>query len=189
MVQKFSPKFKGEIEGYIKNHLKKNFWRVANIMDYEDVLQEAVITFIEVVKRYESVVSNPAWFMSLFKKAWHDRFYDLAQSASKAKKEVVVDWGAIERSLDDEDSKPALPIDSVENYGPLLHRINSASPELKQICTILFTAPAETLAIIQQELRSSGSKLCGLNKVFCTLIGVDPTKTNLRKQLLELLQS
>ena len=37
----FTPTFDDSYEGYVHNHLKRNFWKVASSMTYDDVLQEA----------------------------------------------------------------------------------------------------------------------------------------------------
>lgn len=174
----YVPVFKGEVEGYVANHLKKNMWRVAKSMEYQDVMQEAYLCFLQVAKWYEGKIVNAAHFMAIYKKAWHDTFFHLAYSSSKVAKEKSTAPTMVEKV-----------VTQSYNYGPLLVKINSAPEEIKDVLRILFTAPAEVLAVFEQELKMTSQKTCGINKALCKLIGADPNKVNLKTQLMNYLST
>ena len=75
--------FTGPIEGYVKNFLKRNQWKVQHTLDFEDCVSEAKLTYIRLIRRLEknnSKVENAKHFMSLFKTAWGRYFIDLANN-------------------------------------------------------------------------------------------------------------
>lgn len=73
----FVPCFKGPIEGYVVNFLKRNYWKVAAHHEFEDLLQEAYFKFLVVKEKYPEVI-DPPHFMALFKTSWKNHFTVLA---------------------------------------------------------------------------------------------------------------
>ena len=76
-VQIYFPKFEGAVEGYVKNFLKKNLWRVAATMEFEDAMQEAYLLFLILKEKY-GPTDTPQHFMGLYKSSWARRFNDLS---------------------------------------------------------------------------------------------------------------
>ena len=66
-ASKFTPEFKGPIEGWVVNQLERHYWRVQATMTRMDVMQEAYIKFHHLKMKYEGDVTDPQHFMALFK--------------------------------------------------------------------------------------------------------------------------
>lgn len=124
--------WKGPFEGWARNWVHANFWRVREVLgSEEDALQECALVFVRCVKRYGTMVDNPAWMMSLFKRAvaneWHT--YSLTDSGM--------------RSLEINDEEQ---VD--HNTGYLLAAITGASAEAQQVIQVVLSAPTEFLDIL-----------------------------------------
>jgi len=74
----FVPEFQGPIEGWVVNFLKRNYWKVAPLYDWDDLFQEAYLKFLVVSEKYPEVV-DPPHFMALFKTSFIRRFIDLSK--------------------------------------------------------------------------------------------------------------
>lgn len=73
----YKPKWSREIHGYAHNAIR-SFWpALSPWYEWEDLMQEARLTFVLCSNRYTGVVDNPAWFMALFKTAWHNKLISL----------------------------------------------------------------------------------------------------------------
>lgn len=73
----FRPRFGGPIEGHAVNTIKRWYPRLADQMEFEDLLQEAWVVFLRCQARYGGTVDNPRWFMALFSVSLHRRFCSL----------------------------------------------------------------------------------------------------------------
>ena len=51
-ASKFTPEFKGPIEGWVVNQLERHYWRVQATMTRMDVMQEAYIKFHHLKMKY-----------------------------------------------------------------------------------------------------------------------------------------
>ena len=60
------PEFKGPIQGWAKNYARKNLWRIEQTHTWDDIDQEAYLTFMRCVKKCP-VAETPSQFMALFK--------------------------------------------------------------------------------------------------------------------------
>src|SRR5882757_8206440 len=66
----YRPKWRGAFEGYARNFVARNFWRVRHVMlSEEDALQECACIFARCVKTYRVTVTEPRHFMALYKTA------------------------------------------------------------------------------------------------------------------------
>ncbi|MCK5605898.1 hypothetical protein KAR91_28635, partial [Candidatus Pacearchaeota archaeon] len=79
----YKPSWEGAIEGFVINTINRSYWRFHNVMEYEDVLQEAKMLFVELSQRYAGVVNTPQWFMSLFKQSFVNRLHNFSTIATK----------------------------------------------------------------------------------------------------------
>lgn len=123
----------GAFEGWARNWVYKNFWRVRELFgDHDDALQECALIFVRCCRTYEGKVDNPAWMMSLYKRA------------------VINDWHTFAERDGRIRSVPAPdPTDDIDhNAGILATAIGEASTELRQVLGVLAIAPAEFLSIL-----------------------------------------
>lgn len=123
----------GAFEGYARGHVKRNFWRVRELLgSEEDAMQECAITFVQCVKRYGATVDNPAWMMALYKRA------------------LAMDWATMAvkdgrmRSIPIPDEAEGIDY----NYGDLASAISGGSAELQEVVRVIASAPAEFLGLM-----------------------------------------
>lgn len=152
----YFPEFPGPIEGYVKNFLKSNFWRVEASMEYQDALQEAILVFLKLHAKY-GAVDTPQHFMALYKTSLHNHFTDLSRIDSR--------WRdlAVEAPEDSEDGESLSDrIGEVENAGTLRILIRQAPAEIKTILALLIKAPTEFSSMaISASGRIRAAKLLG----------------------------
>lgn len=165
-MTQFVPEFDHILEGYVRNHLKRNYWKVASSMTYEDALQEARYCFCYLVQKYQHV-DTPEWFMSLFKRAWFTHFQDLAYKDSRYRQAVPLS------SLLHEDSEtleydPVGEID-IDSTSIWLRQLPS---ELRAVVEIVFSAPAEVIDLIVNSLGKRGKRRETANAKACEALGL-----------------
>lgn len=95
----YVPQFDATFEAYTKKFLMKNFWRVSSEYALEDLSQEAWHVFLENKRRYQGVVDNAAWFMSLYKRALFNRITDFAYKSSKHHAHLMYEDPELEESF------------------------------------------------------------------------------------------
>jgi len=95
----YTPEWAGSIEGYVMNQIHRNLWRMRGKYDFEDMYQEAYICFDFCCNKY-SLVTEPAHFMALYKKALFHWFYDMMARARKIP--VAISRIPMTESIDDD---------------------------------------------------------------------------------------
>jgi len=78
----YKPRFEGPIEGWVKNFINKNKWRVEDYMEFDDLLQDAYAYFLVCSKRYTNVES-PKHFMALFQTCIRNYINDLSKQRTR----------------------------------------------------------------------------------------------------------
>lgn len=74
----FRPTWNKAIRGYAYN-LTRSFWpKLRRYYAWEDLAQEAYLTFERCAHRYSGKVDNEVWFVALFKTAWYQRLLALS---------------------------------------------------------------------------------------------------------------
>lgn len=69
------------VRGWIKNTASKNFWRVAEYYEFEDLVQDGGLVYARIVSRYPGL--NQKQLMALFKTAYINHIHDLSKKASR----------------------------------------------------------------------------------------------------------
>lgn len=162
----FVPEFDDSFSGYVHNHLKRNFWKVASSMAYDDVMQEARYCFCYLVNRYPDV-DNAAWFMSLFKRAWFTHFQDMAYKDSRYRMTVPLamlpseDTESLER-----DPVGELDIDSTSIW------LRDLPSEFQEVLMIMLAAPSEILDLVMNSLSKTGTRAKTANAKVCAALGL-----------------
>lgn len=123
----------GPFEGWSRNWVHKNFWRVRQYLgSEEDAMAECALIFTRCVRMYGHKINNPAHLMALFKQA------------------VFNDWNTYAKRDGHIRACPPPDEDHRVDYnpGPLFAAINEASSEAKQVLMALANAPAEFLSLL-----------------------------------------
>ncbi len=161
-----TPEFKGPIEGYVVNFLKKNFWRIANTHEYEEALQEAHVVFLRCASRY-TMIEEPQHFMALFKTAWTNQFNDLSNRATDVRATQV------QRGAEDEDADAGLDVvGELENAGQLAVMIKQAPKEVLMVLNLFLNAPSELLELAAATWRAQGRYRADGDKAVCRMLGL-----------------
>lgn len=159
----FEPQFKGPIEGYVRNHLAQNYWRVESSMTRDEVMQEAHCVFLRLAKRYEGKVTEPRHFMSLFTRSWGNHFVDLSKVDSKHRQ-----------------GREPLPVEDVasgavgalDNDGYLQVLVKQAPPNVRAVLSLFLTAPPHVLAQAVEAWSSPGRPASLGNEHVARLLGM-----------------
>lgn len=153
----YKPVWEGVIEGYATNEINKNLWKFLWIgYEFEDLKQEAWLVFNTCRSQYLEI-DTPQHFMSLFKTALHNKFYDLNMKSS-LDKEYLGDFDLMEYCLPDRRRSFILDL-------------GKASREVKAALSLIFDAPSEILELIGFTKKNSRGFLN--NKKLCVLLGLD----------------
>ena len=187
-MEKFVPEFTGNIEGYTKNYINRNLWKVDKLYDFDDVMQEAREQFIRTVKRMEAngdEIKNEKHLMSLYKTSFSRHFITLCNRSTKF---------SVEKSMctfltgDDEDFDLECLFGEEQDVGYLACLLEQAPKEVKSVLNLMFNAPAEILELACKAWNSSNRKSAGEGNVFlCSMLGYDPNKINLVEKVKEYL--
>lgn len=97
------------LHGWIINYARKNFWRVASWIDFEDLVQDGFLCYCVCNVRYRQV-KEQRHFMSLVKITFIRHVHDLANQRTRAIDEPLVlspgqfedYWGSLEAMLPSE---------------------------------------------------------------------------------------
>ena len=167
----------GVFENYARAWVSKHFWKVSEQFgSREDALAECALIFTRCLRRYEHTVNNPAWFMALYKRALANDWTTYAMKSTRQRDLIVY-----ARDPDDEAVR-----DNVEpaedSQGFLLTLLGEASEELRQVLSILATAPAEALDIL---FCSTDYNM--LNRVWKRWAGINDSKVDVVAELRKLL--
>lgn len=139
-------------------------------------MQEARVVFYDCANRYSTVVDNDAWFMSLFKRAFHTHFTDLANLSTRESSATSFTDLQIEDDLILEGV-----VGSTSISYEFLELIEKAPAEVATVLSLLFNAPKEVLDLAHEAWRAAGKKKPEGNQFLCSMLGLDHTKMNLPK--------
>ena len=146
---------------WLFKYSKKNYWRVAAWIDFDDLIQDGYVEYCEVLKRYPQATER-SHIMRLFQLCFRSKIEDLVRANTK--------------QVDDARS------DIVEIYeGPMM-----LVPDFSNLQALLIKAPkiiADALALMADEraraelakpfTRYDNGRRETLNDRFCRLLGLD----------------
>ena len=164
----YRPQFKGAIEGYLVNFLRRNYWKVEASMTCEDVMQEAFIVFLRVSRKYEDV-TEAKHFMSLFKTAWSNQFTNLAVADSELREFPCLSQVGAEDQEEQEGVYEAAG--ELDCGGAVLIALEQAPSEVKEVIRLLVSAPVELLEMIHAAWRGSGKHVGTGNNLINRALG------------------
>lgn len=163
----YAPEYDGPIAGWVKNHMKANFWRCERVSSREDYLQDAYVVFLRCAARYPDM-DTPEHFMALFQRSWSNHVNDLSNKATARKREVVLD-----RLPTSGDERAWEPAGDSNNDGELAVMLRQAPSEVKQVLNLFLNAPQELLDLALASWRGKDKRCrAGGSKKVCQLLGL-----------------
>ena len=175
----FTPQFTGSIEGYTKNFINANLWKVDKLYDYDDILQEAREQFLRTIQRMKAngdTIQNEKHMMSLYKTSFSRHFITLCNRTTK----MSVEQNMSGFTTDDDTLDFESLIGSDENTGYLECLVDQAPKEVEQVFNLLFNTPVEVLNIAINAWNGQNKKGAGVGNCFlCKMLGYDSSKVNL----------
>lgn len=167
---KYLPNFKGPIEGYVVNFMRKNYFKVQRTHERADVMQEAYVIYMRVVATYPDVEGAPH-FMSLFKTSWYHHFTDMA-NADTAQRVLV--QPQVYYSEDGGEMTTDY-LGDTNNEGELAVMLRQAPNEVTQVLNLFLNAPQELLDLALGSWKGRDRRCrAGGSKRICALLGLSP---------------
>jgi hypothetical protein len=170
---KHVPEFKGSIEGYVVNYLRRHLWRIAATHDHADAMQEAYAVFLRTAAHYP-MVETPQHFMALFKTSWNNEFNDLSVKAS------VVRLSQNELAYADTEEDGGSEMDvlgDLDNDGALATMVRQAPSEVVMVLNLFLNAPQELLDLAMSTWRKNGKYRADGDKAVSQMLGLKPGST------------
>lgn len=131
----FSPVWEGAISKWAISYSKRNYWRVQDRYELQDIYQEAYLKFLVCKHQYEGKVTEPKHFMALYKTAFTRRMSDLSRIRQS---ELVMD---VEVTLVD------------YNMGPMAISIQKAPEAVKKLLALHINDNSEIAGKARRECK------------------------------------
>lgn len=175
IIDRIDPNLFNIIRGYVKNFLRTNYWRVENILEWEDAEQEAMFLLVIMEKRLikngkDATIVTPQQYMAFFKMAFINHFNTLSKRDTRYKCVIT------ESSFNNDDEDDFLISDCIEdtNVGFLECVADQAPSEVKAVLNLILNAPKELLEAVSMALNKDLMD----NSVLCRLLDYDPKEVN-----------
>lgn len=179
-TQNFTPSYSSKIEGWTKNYLKSNFWRISRIYQYDDIMQDSYVLFMELKNRYGGTVDNARWFMSLYQRSFINMFTDLSNvNTNEEHTTPISHLGKSYTEEDDDDLFFDTQLGTEENEGYLEIMLKQAPDEIKTVLNIILNSPTEMRENLIQAWKAHGKKKDFGNEHLCLMAGLDPKKVDI----------
>ena len=161
---------------------KKNWWRVADFIDLDDLVQDGFVVWYRVHQRYREEGREHPHIVNTFKRAYRNHLHDLANARTRAPVELL--WLDSEFTDHDDDDAHA-PRKPVEMLAPLEYGAQEITVHLKQApfrvreLLKLFADPqARERMTHPYRVHGDGSRET-LNERLCRLAGFDANHVDL----------
>jgi hypothetical protein len=164
-VRIWEPEWTKALIGWSVNYIKKNMWSIEQgVYEIDDLLQEGYLLFLKLRDYYPRVV-EPAHFLSLYKTAFRNMFFDLTRVVRNKNR-------AVEQGM----ALLMTPCEMAEIPTELV--LAEAPVELRLILSVyqddaLLKKLREPLRTNSRQPRES------FNSRICKLIGLDPNEAKL----------
>ncbi len=149
--------------GWIIATARRNLWRVAPHHDIDDLIQDALLVYVRIQRRYPEATT--AQRLRLFQRSYENHLHNLARQVSKSK---------------------AISLDLIETHPPcefsnLMYAISEAPDIVRKTIVALATKQVPKHRVRNDNTRQTTSEL------MCRLIGIEPT-VNVHSQLINYLK-
>src|SRR5580698_10125815 len=155
----WQPEWNESFRGWAANFIRKNRWKLEQVYEFEDLLQDAYLTFRRVRASYPRV-TEPKHFMALFKTAMNNEFIDRARYKQiKSQSEASLDEDALEYLMKSTGTEA--------NEGYLRIALAELPPEAKLVLAA-YNNP-ERLEVLRQRVKRTNNRRENLNMKLCRL--------------------
>lgn len=169
------PTWSWRFEGWARKFIAKNMWRCDHTESFEDLLQDAYLTFRHVLASYP-LVSEPKHVMALFQRAMMNEYHDKAKARSKkAAAEISFE------TIIGEDLKILDTLGEESNEGYLRLLLNELPPEVR-LALEAFHDDEKFSQLNKSTTQSRLARLAGLparseslNEMLCRIIHLPKT--------------
>jgi DNA-directed RNA polymerase specialized sigma24 family protein len=152
--------------------IKKQYWRVATFADFDDLVQDGLMTYVRVANRYQHVTERKH-LMRLFQISFTNHLHDLALKRTRAQQTVAnLEYQMVEEQDD----------------GDLLWRLAHAPEPVKSVL-LLHMSEANRARLRKPYRMYSDGQRETLNERWCRILKLDPTTINLPLMVREYLTS
>jgi hypothetical protein len=151
--------------------VRKNYWRVAAWIDYDDLVQDGYAAYYETRMRYPTAV-EAAHIMRLFQLVFRSKIEDLVRANTKQVDDARSDLVEIFES----------PNMIIPDFSSLHALLIKAPQTIKDVLTLMTDDRAREELIKPFERYENGRRET-LNDRFCRLLGKDPNSTDLVSDL------
>ena len=166
------------MRGFIVNTAKREYWRVAELCDYDDLVQDGYFCYAKCRQRYldtrkdlTGTKAERRWFQSLVKTTFFNHISTLAAKHKGVSVKAVSQLPAAEAMSENELWDTLMP--STPEEGTLRTLLASAPAEIKQLAVLL---ASDGLSLLGFERKRKGRRLLRetTNEYYCRLIGKNP---------------
>ena len=156
--------------GWLHHYARRNYWRVAAWMEYDDLIQDGYCAWAEVCWRYPTAVNNPAHIMAMFKLCFAAIVTDRSRQKTKqyddARSDIVDVFDGDEMSVDP------------SNFNLLLAK----APKLVRDTIELMTSDRMKDELNKPYERQASGRRQTLNERLCSILKLDPTRIDVVKE-------
>lgn len=155
--------------------LRKNLWRFETVIPFEDAFQEAYLKFLQVREKYRGKVTNPRWFMSIYKRTLSNLVTDFANCASRQRRQVCF--------ADLQDVNSEIPYQDLlrgeDSFAELELVLEEAPEHVRQVLSLLSAPDTAMLGVLAQSWGRLGKRKQDGNQFLCQMLGYDHTEVDL----------
>ena len=156
---------------WLLKYVKKNFWRVAAWIDYDDLIQDGYVAYYETRMRYPTA-TEPAHIMWLFQLVFRSKIEDLVRANTNQVDDARSD-------LVETIESPNMIIPDFSNFHALLVK----APELiKEALSLLIDEQARN-ELTTPFVKHDNGRRETMNDRMCRLLGKDPNCIDIVGQL------
>jgi hypothetical protein len=153
-------------KAWIYKYAKKQYWRVAAWIEFDDLVQDGLVEYYEVRKRYPQAV-EPSHIMSLLQLCFRSKIEDLVRANTKQLDDARSDIVEVYES-------PMMIVPDASNFNTLLAK----APKLISDVIALLTNDVYKEEISKPFERYQDGRRETLNDRVCKLLGLDAKKIN-----------
>ena len=175
------------MRGFIVNTAKREYWRVAELCDYDDLVQDGYLcyakckrTYLDHRKDLTGSKGERRWFQSLVKTTFFNHISTRASKHKGVSVKAVSQLPAAEAMSENELWDTLMP--STPEEGTLRTLLASAPAEIRQLAMLL---ASDGLSLLGFERKRKGRRLLRetTNEFYCRITGLDPAKYDLVGQV------
>lgn len=172
--------------GWIHKTARKNFWRVAPHIDYDDLVHDGYLDFYRCKDIYKDTVKDRAHAMALVKTTFLNRITDLANARTRAN-EICASQILTLKSEDGETDFWETIVGEGSELASMSELIKRAPWEVAQVFS-LFLSDLGLSKLREPYMKNNGIRE-STNEKWCRILGMDASEHDLVKEVREFLST